>query len=169
MKKFYKLCLLIIVIFLFACSKNEKKPIGMPNPMVSVTDENEFMDILGIKFMTSYLPKEDFKQYIISKKVGDARFTVDGKECMFRCTKDIDIAKKLSGIYDADMKKIDKNIYFGDEKIDIYEAPNEGYMIYSFSHFGDTYYELAVKGELNDIDLNGTINKCLMCAGLIIE
>lgn len=169
MKKISIILALFLITFLFACGNNNKKSVGMPNPMVSVSNESEFTDKLGINFYTSNLPKDNFKQFIISDKVGDARFTVNNIECMFRCTKDDEIGKKLSGIYDSDMTEVENNLDYDMVTIKTYKAPNEGYMIYNFKYFDKIYYELAIKGVLNDADLDNVIKSCIRCTGVNIK
>ena len=174
MKKIVVAILISFSTILFACSQNTTttdESVSMANPMVPVESEKEFKDVLGITFRTSVLPQNNFSQFIISKKIGDARFTVknaNGEDikCMFRCTKDKEAAKQLSGIYDQDLKQTNTMTY-GFLDIRTFIAPNEGYYIYYFTS-NNVYYELSTKGQLDDTTLETTLRDCLRCADLAL-
>lgn len=162
MKKHVKIllslvCLVALMLNLCACAQKsttaaevpavEEAPTEqaaqMPNPMVEITDAEDFNTKLNIPIDSQYLPGE-VTMYIIGDELAELTFDVsnidgDPITCTLRAAKPGVITPELSGVYD-DMTETTEE-YTADESITVtHKTPaSEPYEIYEFEYNGNAY------------------------------
>ena len=137
----------------------EENPSGnMVNPMVEVTDSDEFEKQLGISIDTECLPQNDLKMFVIGNTLADTRFNVtdiDGNAvaCCFRATKDAESAKNpiemIAGIYATDFSEpvsIDYPAKDGNIIVKTYRSDAESIDITVFD-YNDIHYTLSFNSD----------------------
>ena len=143
---------------------------GLPNPMVEITDEAEFLKQLGIDIDTSKLP-DGTKLFIIDRKVADCRFTFAGAsgkpvECCLRATKDSGLAQDLHGIFDSTLKDISDFDYTGSSgvfTITLTVNDAEDTAIYTWKS-EDTWYSFSLQGETDGAEVAEALDCAITAA-----
>ena len=147
----------------------QEEVIGMPNPMVEISDDAEFEKQLGINIDVSPIPGEFSSMYIIGKNLADVRFSVPDLDdqpvsCCLRATKDESVkenpATALAGMYydfdtpvTIDYDKFSINTYSYRDKV-------ENVTIYSWNYDG-TYCALTIQGELSQMQISEILDGCM--------
>ena len=179
MKKNITIAILAVAtISMAACGKKDttsttadvqEESVGMPNPMVEISDGAEFEKQLGIHIDVSQLPGELSDMYIIGKNLADVRFSVPDLDdqpvsCCLRATKDDSVkdnpATALAGwYYDFDAPV---TIDYDKFSIDTYSYRDkvENVTIYSWNYDG-IYCTLTIQGELSQMQISEILDGCM--------
>lgn len=140
-----------------------EEPVGMPNPMVEVTDASEFENNLGITVNPQDMD-EDAKLYIIDGNIAQVSYTVlgveDGVDVTFRASKEV---TDLSGVYDDNMEE-DTMDYEGLSITNKYSADTHS-TIYEFNNDG-IYYSIVIQGEISQMHIAEILDSTLLACGL---
>lgn len=179
MKKYNKVCALILIgavtLSLAACGKTDNvqvdpsgsasEEVGMPNPMVEITDPAEFTDKLGITINPKELADET-KLFIISNQIAHVAFTIQGVDgndvdVIFRASKE---DGDITGIYDDTL--VDETMeYEGLSIVNRYSETTNN-TIYLFSK-DDINYSLALNGEVSQMLIGELLDSALIACGIM--
>lgn len=137
----------------------EQPETEMTNPMVPVTNDDEFEAQLGITIDTSMLPSK-VNMFIISGELAHVTFTVQsetgsGMECILRGTKNDESAANpvelIAGIYGADLNDVNEitiTTDSGDILLNNVHSNGDDYYDVTYWDYNGIHFTLTVLGEL---------------------
>lgn len=155
-----------------ADEKAEEEPIAnMANPIEEVADAAAINSALGMSIDTCMMPEID-RFAIIGKKMAEIVFSltsVDGDplNCVFRATKDAEMAENIHGIYDTDLIDGSSTEYEGDNgivNIDYVYANTEKTDIWTWK-FNDTYYSFTMDNEASQMTIGAMLDSLMVACG----
>lgn len=153
-----------------------EKPIGMPNPIVEVSGDEEFSSELGIKLDTTQFPG-DVERCIINKEIAQVVFgeeNADGDivECCFRGTKNSMLAHEpiegIAGIYSSDISdetEIDMPIDNGDSIMFKTYHDNENILDIAYWKYENVYYTMTTGENISQMSMAELYDSALRVIG----
>lgn len=179
MKKAYRLIALataaVCALSICACSSTandtaaanttEEPQTGMANPMVEITDSQEFTDKLGITINPQEL-SPNAKLFIISDSIAHVAFNIEGVDgenvdVILRASKD---DGDITGYYGQNMTE-ETMEYEGLSIVTKYDE-EENTSIYLFSK-DDINYSLMIQGEISQMLTGELLDTTLIACGLM--
>lgn len=179
MKKAYRLIALataaVCALSICACSNTandttaantaEEPQTGMANPMVEITDSQEFTDKLGITINPQEL-SPNAKLFIISDSIAHVAFNIEGVDgenvdVILRASKD---DGDITGYYGQNMTE-ETMEYEGLSIVTKYDE-EENTSIYLFSK-DDINYSLMIQGEISQMLTGELLDTTLIACGLM--
>ncbi len=179
MKKAYRLIALataaVCALSICACSNTandttaanttEEPQTGMANPMVEITDSQEFTDKLGITINPQEL-SPNAKLFIISDSIAHVAFNIEGVDgenvdVILRASKD---DGDITGYYGQNMTE-ETMEYEGLSILTKYDE-EENTSIYLFSK-DDINYSLMIQGEISQMLTGELLDTTLIACGLM--
>ncbi|MDO5575213.1 MAG: hypothetical protein Q4G60_14685 [bacterium] len=165
------ICLLSLCGSLCACAQKESpastdETAQIPNPMVEITNAEDFNTKLGIPINPEYLVG-DVKMYIIGDELAELTYQVENiegatVECTLRAAKSDTFDSDICGVYDEMTESTEE--YSADETITVtHKTPKtEPYQIYEFEYKNNTYC-FMYSGDLSAM-LFGELIDGVFCA-----
>lgn len=149
-------------------ASSEAPLVNMPNPMLPITDSEEFDLTLNIPISASVIT-ENAEMFIIGNNAAHIAWNEDAN-LTFRATKNAEMAEMLHGIYDEKMSDPETKTFEDGKggKVDVtyQKAETEGFGIYSWNA-EDTYYTLTADKDLSEEKETDLLDRCLYAAGLL--
>lgn len=151
MKKLIKILAVSLLLFTFACSKNDNGG-GMPNPMV----EYESLDAINKKVGCNLIQPgvmgiTDEKYYVIADTLAQYNFSLNGYDFTFRASKDMN--EDISGVYVGNGTLF--SLFDSKDPVNITGEGVKGYRFFT----DDTQYTI-IADQADDLDEMKFVGLC---------